>query len=432
MPLQKHLKSAIVIAFALETGCVTWFLKIPGGTPYFSILYLLSGVGIAWMLLSSPSLTLPRLALKGNNKRVNIYRIVVTGLLALAMLTLCRYWFDEIPLDVNYADMLPIIKVMDQRFLAGDWNHIYDNIPTIWHGIQPIYLPSMWQPFAAAVVFGIDMRWITVAGLLFAFSAFVFVFQPDSKSYRHFFLGVLAFLLFWWIFADNTPGVISVSEEGVVIAYYVFLVLALVSGNPWLTGIAASLCMLSRYALVGWVPAYLLYLLLTSKWKKAAIFSLTGVLCLLFLFIFPVGWHTFLRLLELPGNYVKFAGIVWNDSPDVFSTGLGFAGVFGPRHIAVLHALLVVLSFTVPALFILYCYWQRRKGKAIANIPLATLKLSLVVFYCFIDVPYLYLFYTSSFVSMVSIALLLRKRRHYNRQQEEFTGEYESLEAMRR
>jgi hypothetical protein len=429
MPLQKHLKSAIVIAFALETGCVTWFLKIPGGTPYFSVLYLLSGVGIAWMLLSSPSLNLPRLAIKGNNSRINIYRIVVMGLLALAMLTLCRYWFDEIPLDINYADMLPIIKVMDQRFLAGDWNHIYDNIPTIWHGIQPIYLPSMWQPFAAAVVFGIDMRWITVAGLLFAFGVFVFVFQPDSKSYRHFFTGVLAFLLFWWIFADDTPGVISVSEEGVVIAYYVFLVLALVSGNPWLTGIAASLCMLSRYALVGWIPAYLLYLLLTSKWKKAAIFSLTGVLCLLFLFIFPVGWHTFLRLLELPGNYVKFAGVVWNDSPDVFSTGLGFAGIFGPRHIAILHGFLVVLSFSVPALFILYCYWQRKKGKTIANIPLATLKLSLVVFYCFIDVPYLYLFYTSSFVSLVSIALLLRKKRNYSRQPEEFAGEYQSLEA---
>jgi hypothetical protein len=427
MPLQKHLKSAILIAFALETGCVTWFMKIPGGTPVFSILYLLSGSAIAWMLLSSPSLNLPRLALKGDNSRINVFRIVVVALLVLATWTLCRYWFDEIPLDINYADMLPIIKVMDQRFLAGDWKHIYDNIPTIWHGIQPIYLPSMWQPFSIAVIFGIDMRWITVAGLLFAFGVFIFVFQPDNKSYRSFFTGVLAFLLFWWIFADDTPGVISVSEEGVVIAYYVFLVLALVSGNPWLTGIAASLCMLSRYALVGWIPAYLLYLLLTRKWKNAAIFSITGILCLLFLFIFPVGWPTFLRLLELPGNYVKFAGVVWNDSPDVFSTSLGFAGFFGPRHIALLHGLLVGLSFSVPALFIYYCYRQRKKGKSMANIPLATLKISLVVFYCFIDVPYLYLFYTSSFVSLISIALLLRRRRQYSRQQEEYAGERESM-----
>jgi hypothetical protein len=431
MPGQKHLKSAIVLAFALETLCVTWFLKIPGGTPYFSVLYLVAGSVIALSLLYFSPLNLPRMALGGRNTRVNIYRLAVIGLLLLAMLTLCRYWFDEIPLDINYADMLPIIKVMDQRFLAGNWNHIYDNIPWIWNGIQPIYLPSMWQPFVFAVAFGIDMRWITVAGLLFTFAVFIFVFQPDSKSYRSFFTGVLAFLLFWWIFADNTPGVISVSEEGVVIAYYVLLVLALVSGNPWITGIAASLCMLSRYALVGWIPAFLIYMLLTRKWKKAAIFSLTGLLCLLFFFIFPVGWPTFLRLLRLPGNYVHFAGVVWNDSPEVFSTSLGFAGFFGPRHIALLHGLLITLSFGVPILFIIYCYWRSRVRKIhTANIPLATLKLSLVVFYSFIDVPYLYLFYTSSFVSLISIALLLRRRRHSSRsgQREEFEGEPEPVE----
>ena len=44
-----------------------------------------------------------------------------------------------------------------------------------------------------------------------------------------------------------------------------------------------------------------------------------------------------------------------------------------------------------------------------ANIPLAALKISLVVFYCFIDVPYQYLFYTSSFVSLIALALLMRE-----------------------
>lgn len=430
MPVQKHLKSTIVIAFAAETLCVTWGLKIPGGTPFFSVLYLIAGVAIALMLIQVSPLRLPRLAPRGENTRINVFRLVLFGMVVMAVLTLCRYWFDEIPLDINYADMLPIIKVMDQRFLAGNWTHIYDNIPWIWHGIQPIYLPSMWQPFVFSVFFGIDMRWITVAGLLFAFGVFIFVYQPDRKSYRSFFTGVLAFLLFWWIFADDTAGVISVSEEGVVIAYYVFLVLALVSGNAWLIGVAASLCMLSRYALAGWIPAYLFYLLLTQKWKKAAIFSLTGILCLLFLFIFPVGLPTFMRLLKLPGNYVAFAGVVWKDSPDVFSTSLGFAWFFGPGRIEQLHKLLITLSFSVPALFILYCYLRRRiKGVTISNIPLAALKLTLVVFYCFIDVPYLYLFYTSSFVSLISIALLLRRKKQSSRsgQQEEFAGEFEPV-----
>ena len=47
-----------------------------------------------------------------------------------------------------------------------------------------------------------------------------------------------------------------------------------------------------------------------------------------------------------------------------------------------------------------------RRGRN--NVPLAALKLSLVIFYCFIDVPYLYLFYTSSLVSLIILALATR------------------------
>jgi len=267
----------------------------------------------------------------------------------------------------------------------------------------------MWLPYVPAIALGIDMRWITMAGLLFSFAVFLFLYRPEIHRYLSFFTGVLAFLLFWWILADNTPGIISVSEEGVVIAYYVLLVLALTSGNPWFIGIMASLCMLSRYTLVGWIPAYTLHLLLEKKWKQIGIFALTGLLCFILLFLLPVGWQTFWRLARLPGNYIAFAGRVWKDSPDVFSTSPGFAFFFGPRRIALLHTLLIGLSFIVPSGFILYCH-AVKKRRQIANIPLAALKLALVIFYCFIDVPYLYLFYTSSFVSLIIITMLVRTR----------------------
>jgi hypothetical protein len=411
MPGPKHLKTSIVIAFALETLCVTYGLKWPGATPIFSVLYFLAGTAIAVLLVYFPQLAVAAgRCWPARNTRTTLYKTVAVAMLALAMHTLCRYWFDEIPLDINYADMLPIIKVMDQRFLAGHWHQVYDNIPSIWNGVQPIYLPSMWQPFTLAVILGIDMRWITVAGLLLSFGIFIFIYRPERSSYVSFFTGMLAFLLFWWIFADNTPGLITVSEEGVVIAYYVLLVMALLSGNNWLIGIAASLCMLSRYALVGWIPAYVLYLLLRRKGRKVIIFSLVGLLCFALLFLGPVGWNTFLRLAELPGNYVKFAAIVWQDSPEVFTTGLGFAGFFGPARITLLHGFLVMLSFIVPSLFVLLCYFRSRTRKT-ANVPLAALKMSLVVFYSFIDVPYLYLFYTSSFVSLIVIAIIVSKDR---------------------
>ena len=71
-----------------------------------------------------------------------------------------------------------------------------------------------------------------------------------------------------------------------------------------------------------------------------------------------------------------------------------------------MHGLLILFSFTLPIGFAVIARFNRR-----SNIPLAALKLSLVVFYCFIDVPYLYLFYTSSLVSLIILALVIRDEK---------------------
>jgi hypothetical protein len=396
------ISSFLFAAFAVETLSSTWCLKIHGWIPLFTILYLLSGIAISVLLLRVPPLRVPAPGRSPWRSPAVQRSAILIGLTALALYSWCIYWFDEMPIDVSNADMLPIIKVMCERFIAGQHSHVYDTIPTIWHGVQPIYLPAMWLPYVPAIALGIDMRWIAIAGLLFAFGAFLFLYKP-ANTRASFFLGVLAFLLFWWIAADNTAGIVSVSEEGVVIGYYVFLALALASGKPWLTGIAISLCMLSRYALVGWIPAYVLWLILEKKSRQLSIVSLTGILCFVLLFLIPVGWVTFTRLAHLPGNYVAFAARVWKDSPDVFSTAPGLAWFFGRNGTAVLHGLLIFFSFTLPIAFTVYA---TRRG--LNNIPLAGLKLGLVVFYCFIDVPYLYLFYTSSFVSLIILALAIR------------------------
>jgi hypothetical protein len=398
----KNLSQRLLFFFAIETLSVTWLLKIPGWGPFFSLVYFSSGIGIAFGLTRAPDLRLPPLAKKAWSFPVNHYRLIITGLLLLAAWSWCVYWFEEMPIDITNADMLPIIKVMGERFIAGQHSHVYDPIPWIWKGTQPIYLPAMWLPYVPAIFLGVDMRWIAVAGLLFGFAAFIFLYRPGK--YESFFLAVIAFLLFWWLVADNTPGLVSVAEEGTVIGYYVLLVLALVSGKPWLTAIAVSLCMLSRYALVGWVPAYLVYLALEKKWRNLSIVTLTGMSCFVLLFLLPVGLNTFVRLAKLPGDYVAFAGRVWKDSPEVFSTAPGFAWFFGAKNVGLLHSLLVSLTFVAPMLFIVL---GRRRWQA-ANLPLAALKLGLVIFFCLIDVPYLYLFYTSSFVSLIAMTLLLR------------------------
>jgi len=87
---------------------------------------------------------------------------------------------------------------------------------------------------------------------------------------------------------------------------------------------------------------------------------------------------------------------------------MGFAKFFGAGRIYLLHYLLIILTFLAPLVFILYCH-MRQKFRELSNIPLAALKFGLVFFYCFIDVPYLYLFYTSSFVSLISVSFFVSR-----------------------
>jgi hypothetical protein len=55
------------------------------------------------------------------------------------------------------------------------------------------------------------------------------------------------------------------------------------------------------------------------------------------------------------------------------------------------------------------CWFLNRGGQRINqdHLPFAALKLTLVVFYTLVDVPYLYLFYTGSFVSLFLVTHIL-------------------------
>ena len=110
-------------------------------------------------------------------------------------------------------------------------------------------------------------------------------------------------------------------------------------------------------------------------------------------------------MISLPAIYVSFAKHVWEFTPEVFWLNPGLGKFFGPHRMAILHITLLVLSFAIPLLFMCFCLFQK-KWK-LQNINLACFKLSLVVFYQFIDVPYGYLFYTSSFVSLIIASSLL-------------------------
>ncbi len=87
----------------------------------------------------------------------------------------------------------------------------------------------------------------------------------------------------------------------------VLLCFAIVSGNIYFIAIAASLCLLSRYSLIGWIIPFLLILILQKKYKRSILFSLTGFVFFLVFFLIPFGFSPVRRLIRLPSGYVSFA-----------------------------------------------------------------------------------------------------------------------------
>lgn len=396
-------KNLLLFSLAAETIFASYGLLIGEQTSMVSILYLLSSLVFTVSVLLLPKARLPQF---GNIKKEAILKIPMLIVMIVLGFFISRYWMDQIPLDPDFADMLPIIKVMNERFLAGEWKHIYDTIPEIWNGTRPIYLPAMWIPYIPAVFIKLDLRWVTSASVLISFG--ILLFQIRLRANRYFGyaqIGIVS-VLFWWIFARNDiHSLISMSEEGVVIFYFVLLSLAIISENSFLMGLAASCCLLSRYSMIGWLAPCLLLFTYRKNYRGFFIFSLTGIGCFLLFFLFPFGYKTVVQMSSLPSQYIHFANHIWAFSPEVFWMNLGLAKFFGPHRTEMLHQLLITMSFTIPLLFMCFCLLQKKW--TFQNINLACFKLSLVIFYQFIDVPYGYLFYTSSFVSMIIAANLL-------------------------
>ncbi len=402
-------KNLLFISLAAEIVFASYGLLWGEQAAVVSIFYLLASLVFITVIMFLPAARLPRFREIQYDSGLKLPIIVI--MLLLAYIT-ASYWLDLIAIDPDFADMLPIMKVMNERFLHGDFRQVYDPIPEIWHGTQPIYLPGMWIPYAPAIAIGFDMRWITVISLLLSFTlVLLFIRLRNNLVYGIGQLLILA-VLFWWLFSKNeVHSLITMSEEGVVIFYFVLLCVAIISGNAVFIGITASICLLSRYSMIGWLLPCLMFFAARKDFRRLIIFSVTGTTCVLLFFLIPFGWKTLQQMVSLPANYIGFAKTIWENSPEVFWLNPGLAKFFGPHRVMLLHETLIICSFGIPILFMSFCLLQK-KWK-FENINLACFKLSLVVFYQFIDVPYGYLFYTGSFVSLVIAAMLLYKPQSF-------------------
>jgi hypothetical protein len=226
LPLRDSTIPIVVLAI-LQVLSATYFLDIPNFQALDSFLFLFTGVGISLCLLQVPILQIRKDSIFN---RQFLFKLLVIALLLPVSYEVSRHIMDDNPLLYQSADMLPIIKTMNQRFLNGQWKLVYQPIPEIWNGIQPIYLPAMWMPFGLSLIFDFDIRWITVCGV---WLAIILCVLPSWRKVTTSIFLIAAFLiLLTWMHTNDDNGVIGLTEEGVVFFYYTALTTAIIFNNP--------------------------------------------------------------------------------------------------------------------------------------------------------------------------------------------------------
>jgi len=369
-----------------------------------SILYFLSGLAVC---------ILPLIPVDEARLPVSIFSKSLPFLLGLFFLFMIGYHifmlndiYHSVSIDVRWADMLPTINAGCKRFLSG--KTVYGPMPEIFPKSFMPYLPMMWMPFLPAVVWGFDLRWMT---FIFQFAGLLFVIIPIWQYTKRspvipvLIAGTGLFLLHNYFLYDNTTYW-SMTEEGVVVCYFLILSVALLRQNFWLTGFAITCCCLSRYSLALWLPVYFCFVLLSrSKTDITKLFLSFGI-SMLALFILPFFIKDPMYFIRIPYAYTYGIGNFWRWSMLTIHQYymVGFFKFFTVEQLHIMFILQVCTAFAAPLVYMLTIQWLKKRVPVRERyIAWGSLKISLIFFFGFIQEPYQYIFVP---VTIISYAVL--------------------------
>jgi len=311
------------------------------------------------------------------------------------------YITDSYRLNFRYADMLPSIEILAKRFLSGQ--RVYEPLTEI-NRPAVLYGPGFWLPYAIPVLLKIDLRWT---------SFFFFMLGTDFVWYQvgkqkinivtqillYIMIGLGCYFYFYDIWTD-----MRLTQEPLIIGYYLLLGFVLLQNGhkyQWLwAGLMIGLCLLSRFSFLLWIPVYFVYLWKYEGIKKAIqLGSIIGLLVLL-LFLVPFGIDGIKKFATLPSFQANQMAERFADFPR--DKVLGMAKFFSSKDGWFIYnlqrgfsALIMVLGIVT---VLISPKWIDRTW-----LPLSFLKLALVFFCNFLQIPYPYLFGPSTFLSIIIV-----------------------------
>ena len=342
------------------------------------------------------------------------YSLPFVGILIL--LPILSPLFEKYAIVPQNSDIIPQIEVMARRFMNGEFP--YAPIHDFGYELRSPYMPLHWGPFVVPEAMGFDDRWWVIS--LWLFSSLFFTHIAIKKGRSIFQSSVLAIIpgLFIYLLLRNNFVVFSHTVELLILSYYIFLAVALTTGNTWLMGAALLTCLLSRYSLLFWTP--LLFLPFLLKKPKSDLFKLGGLVLagMLMLYVIPFlskDWTMPFQGLEHHGivtmkNWTFEPWFGPNGKPGALYRGTGLAALFyefWPGGAEAQAGAVQNLQFIgSAALLILLSILYVRKREKIQDrlFLLGSLKLMLTFFYSFLALPIDYYFVVPV---MLSLGILL-------------------------
>lgn len=428
---QKHPKeiqwTLLALVCVLEFGLVSWWkpAKEADANLIQSCLIFFSGIGMGiYAIRKSFQPAIDKSSYSNAEQAplwVKIIQYTLPFIGILILLPILFPLYEKYAIAPQNSDIIPQIEIMARRFMEGEFP--YAPIHDFGYELRSPYMPLHWGPFVVPEAMGFDDR-LWVLGLWLA-ASFFFTHIAIKKGRSIFQSSILAILpgLFIYLLVRNNFVVFSHTVELLILSYYIFLAVALTTGNVWLIGLALLTCLLSRYSLLFWAP--LLFLPFLLKHPKADLiklgsFVLAGMLILYVIPFLSKDWTMPMQGLEHHGivtmkNWTFEPWFGPNGKPGALYRGTGLAALFyefwpgdaeaqagAVQNLQFIGSVILLLGFV-------FLYYRKKDQIRDRLFLLGSLKLMLTFFYSFLALPIDYYFIVPI---MLSLGILLYEGIH--------------------
>jgi hypothetical protein len=354
---------------------------------------------------------------QGNEYEISNLKWIVFSLLFIGLSIFSIHLFNvyvlTVKIDPISSDVIPTLQAYNKRLLTNQY--VYDLVPYKGYHVVPNYLPMQWLPYLPAEFLQIDYR---LYGLIYYLIAFAVVIVYSIKKNVNLVEVVLRTIAPFFpviMYAYYDLGTLTMSIEQVIVVYYVFLAMALFTKRWWVLATAISFCLLSRFSFVYWLPFLIIFAFYQFHWKQAiymGIFVLLFALCIYVIPFMSKDATIFMRGIQYyvdaaPNEWIQKGWQQATDPPFHLAKGLGFniyfndfwKGSLTAKIAACRHFQLVICLFI--AMVSGYILIKKKSNLSAPLFALLSLKIYMVFFYQFIQVPYIYLQWVTIGISMI-------------------------------